>query len=89
MSNAGGSSGGSGGDAEEYERRMNEAMNAYMNREMERYMRRVEQQAIPRPPRVVHRRVVIDRDHVAAHQRLCRLLFREPAVSRKHVPAAF
>ena len=63
MSNAGGS----GGDVEEYERRMNEAMNAYMNREMERYMRRVEQQAIPRPPRVVHRRAMIDRDHVAAH----------------------
>ena len=70
MSNAGGSSGGSGGDAEEYERRMNEAMNAYMNHEMERYMLRVEQQAIPRPPRVIHRRAVIDRDHVAAHQRL-------------------
>ena len=70
MSNAGGSGGGSGGDAEEYERKMNEAMNAYMNREMERYMRMVEQQAIPRPPRVVHHGAVIDRDHVVAHQRL-------------------
>ena len=49
---------------------MNEAMEAYMNRGMERYMRMVEQQAIPRPLRVVHHRAVIDRDHVAAHQRL-------------------
>ena len=61
MTYAGGSSGGSGGDTEEYERQMNEAMEAYMNRELERYMRRVEQQAVPRPPPVVHRRAVIDR----------------------------
>ena len=73
MSNAGGSSGGSGGsggDAKEYEWRMNETMEAYMNREIERYMRRVEHQAVPRPPPVVHRRAVIDRDHVTTHQRL-------------------
>ena len=70
MSNAGGSSGGSGGDAEEYERRMNEALEAYMNREMERYMQRALQPAVPCPRPVVHRRTVIDRDHVAAHQRL-------------------
>lgn len=56
---------------------MNEAMEAYMNRGMERYMRMVEQQAIPRPPRVVHHRAVIDRDHVAAHQRLYEDYFAE------------
>ena len=57
---------------------MNEAMEAYMNRGMERYMRMVEQQAIPRPPPpVVHHRAVIDRDHVAAHQRLYEDYFAE------------
>ncbi|KAG6410867.1 hypothetical protein SASPL_128938 [Salvia splendens] len=49
---------------------MNEALEAYTNREIDQWMQRALQPAVPRPRPVVHLRAVIDRDHVAAHQRL-------------------
>ena len=67
MSNAGRSSGSSD---EEYERQMDEALEAYTEGEIDRLLQRAMQPAVPRPPPVVHRRAVITRDHVAAHQRL-------------------
>ena len=70
MSNAGGSSCSNGGDAEEYERQMNEALEAYTYVEMNRLIQRALQPAVPRPRPFVRRRAVIDRDHIAAHQRL-------------------
>ena len=71
MSSGGGNDGGSGGDGEEFKRRLNEEFDTYMSREVNRLIQRALQQqqpAVPRP--IVHRRAVVDRDHVAAHQRL-------------------
>ena len=65
MSNAGGSSDSSD---EEYERKMDEALEAYTSGEIDRLIQSALQPAVPRPRPIVHRRAVIARDHVAAHQ---------------------
>ncbi|XP_047941349.1 uncharacterized protein LOC125188513 [Salvia hispanica] len=68
MSSGGGSDGGSGGDAEEFERRFNEELDAHMSRGVNRLIQRAlqpQQPVVPQP--IVHRRAVVDRDHVAAH----------------------
>ncbi|XP_047949287.1 uncharacterized protein LOC125195136 [Salvia hispanica] len=72
MGDAGGSSvGGSGGEAEEFSRRFNEELTAYMSREINRLIQRALQPQQPAVPRsIVHRRGLVDRDHVVAYQRL-------------------
>ena len=61
----------SGGDAEEeFEWQVLEELEAYTIHEAERLLERALQPPPPVPRPVVHRQAVIDREHVAEHQRL-------------------